>query len=130
MTAFLEHVNLTVAEPEATAAMLGRLFGWQVRWQGGAIHGGRSVHVGTPGQAGGQYLALYRGAGAQAAPADSYGMRAGLNHIAVVVDDLDATEARAAAEGFAPMNHADYEPGRRFYFRDGDGVEYEVVSYA
>ena len=31
--------------------------------------------------------------------------------------------------GFKPINHADYEPGRRFYFHDHDGIEYEVVSY-
>ncbi|MEM7190453.1 MAG: VOC family protein, partial [Pseudomonadota bacterium] len=24
----------------------------------------------------------------------------------------------------------DYEPGRRFYFADHDGIEFEVVSYA
>ncbi|HBR42432.1 MAG TPA: glyoxalase, partial [Sulfitobacter pontiacus] len=30
---------------------------------------------------------------------------------------------------FTPVNHADYEPGRRFYFRDHDGVEYELVQY-
>ncbi|HAI29601.1 MAG TPA: glyoxalase, partial [Thalassospira sp.] len=25
---------------------------------------------------------------------------------------------------------ADYEPGRRFYFRDENDIEFEVVSYA
>jgi hypothetical protein len=34
------------------------------------------------------------------------------------------------SEGFAPKNHADYEPGRRFYFDGPDGVEFEVNSYA
>lgn len=34
------------------------------------------------------------------------------------------------AAGFTPFNHGDYEPGRRFYFLDGDGIEYEIVSYA
>jgi hypothetical protein len=28
-----------------------------------------------------------------------------------------------------PFAHADYAPGRRFYFLDPDGIEYEVVSY-
>jgi len=53
-----------------------------------------------------------------------------LNHIGVQVDDLDATEARVIAAGLLPFSHADYEPGRRFYFLDPDGIEYEVVSYA
>ena len=123
--AFLEHVNLTVPDPEATAGRLQRLFGWQTRWQGGSIHGGRTVHVGTADQ----YLALYRGTGALARPGESYDTAGGLNHLAVVVDDLDATEARVKAEGIETHSHADYEPGRRFYFRDPDGVEYEIVSY-
>jgi catechol 2,3-dioxygenase-like lactoylglutathione lyase family enzyme len=53
-----------------------------------------------------------------------------LNHVGVVVEDLDATEAKVRAAGFAPHSHADYEPGRRFYFHDRDGIEFEVVSYA
>ena len=46
-----------------------------------------------------------------------------------VVDDLDATEARILAAGIETFSHADYEPGRRFYFNDADGIEFEVVSY-
>ena len=49
----------------------------------------------------------------------------------VVVDDLDARGGPGESGGVrAPFSHADYEPGRRFYFRDGDGIEWEVVSYA
>ena len=33
------------------------------------------------------------------------------------------------AAGLVPFNHGDYEPGRRFYFMDPDGIEYEIVSY-
>lgn len=123
----LEHVNVTVQDPDATAKMLIDLFGWEVRWQGDAIHGGRTVHVGT----GDDYLALYTGPGGQEqSPAqNSYLQRAGLNHIGVVVEDLDATEARVKALGYEPHSHADYEPGRRFYFHEENGVEIEVVCY-
>ena len=31
--------------------------------------------------------------------------------------------------GFTPYSHGDYEPGRRFYFTDGAGIEFEIVSY-
>jgi predicted enzyme related to lactoylglutathione lyase len=48
----------------------------------------------------------------------------------VVVDDLDAVEAKVNAMGFTAHSHADYAPGRRFYFHDMDGIEIEVVSYA
>jgi len=122
----LEHVNITVSDPAKTADMLNKLFGWTVRWKGAAINGGTTYHVGTDDQ----YLAVYTGPGGkQRAADDSYSMRGGLNHVGVVVDDLDAAEARVKALGFAPHSHADYEPGRRFYFRDHDGVEFELVSY-
>jgi len=125
--AVLEHVNVTVKDPDATAKMLCDLFGWHVRWSGDAINGGYSVHVGTADQ----YIVVYTGTPGKArAPAhDSYNQIGGLNHIGVVVGDLDATEDRVKALGFTPINHADYEPGRRFYFRDHDNIEIEVVSY-
>ncbi|TFI59132.1 VOC family protein [Sphingomonas parva] len=123
MAARLEHVNVTVSDAERTAALLGRLFGWRVRWSGCAMAGGRSVHVGSDDQ----YLALYT-------PPNGGGTRwpkgTPLNHVAVLVDDLDETEARVAEAGLTPFNHGDYAPGRRFYFLDGDGIEFEVVSYA
>lgn len=52
-----------------------------------------------------------------------------MNHLGVVVDDLDAVEAKVEALGFKSHRHADYDPGRRFYFYDADGVEIEVVQY-
>lgn len=121
----LEHVNMTVRDPAATAAWLREVFGWRIRWQGEAINRGTTIHVGEENT----YLALYVPAGEIADGPESYGLRGGLNHVGVVVDDLDATEARVLASGFRPHHHADYEPGRRFYFRDGDGIEWEVVSY-
>ena len=123
----LEHLNVTVADPDATAALLGDLFGWHVRWSGDAIHGGRTVHVGDEDT----YLAVYTGPGGaeQTDPDRSYLQRGGLNHIGVVVEDLDAVEAKVKAKGFQPHSHADYEPGRRFYFHEENGIEIEVVSY-
>ncbi|MCA0204091.1 MAG: VOC family protein [Proteobacteria bacterium] len=127
MQATLEHTNLTVTDPAATARWMEEVFGWHIRWQGPAIHGGRSIHVGGDDS----YLALYRPSDApRPAAARSYDTIGGLNHLAVTVADLDTTEAKVRAAGFTPHSHADYEPGRRFYFHDADGVEYEVVSYA
>ncbi len=125
---YLEHVNITVKDPDKTAKMLIELFGWHERWSGDAIHGGRTVHVGTDTS----YIALYTGPGGreQHAGDDSYLVRGGLNHIGIVVDDLDVAEARVVAMGMTPVSHADYEPGRRFYFHDADGIEFEVVSYS
>ncbi len=123
VTARLEHVNVTVSDPERTAALMERLFGWHVRWRGPAMSGGRTVHVGTDEQ----YLAVY--ARRDQGYPDGFARRGPLNHVAIVVDDLEAIEARVAEAGLIPFNHGDYEPGRRFYFLDQDGIEFEIVSY-
>jgi catechol 2,3-dioxygenase-like lactoylglutathione lyase family enzyme len=125
MTARLEHANYTVSDPAATAAWMQKLFGWHIRWEGDAMAGGHTKHVGTDSQ----YVALYTPGIATALKHGSYEVVGGLNHIAVVVDDLDATERAIKKHGFVTGNHADYEPGRRFYFHDADGIEYEVVQY-
>jgi len=123
--ACLEHVNITVADADRSAALIERLFGWQVRWAGPAMNGGRTVHVGTDRQ----YLALYSAADSGGRPLGwSKGMP--LNHVAIEVDDLEAMERKVVEAGLAPFGHGDYEPGRRFYFFDPDGIEFEVVSYA
>ncbi len=121
----LEHVNITVADPDATAALLCQLFDWQVRWAGKGMQTGRTVHVGEKDS----YVALFTYGAPKDRTEESYRTRGGLNHIAVVVDDLDQTEARIKDAGYKTVNHADYEPGRRFYFTEENGVEIEVVQY-
>lgn len=123
--AILEHVNVTVSDPVATADWLGRVFGWRLRWLGPAIHGGKTAHVGGDDF----YVALYAPTKQSAPAVESYGIRGGLNHIGVVVDDFDAAEKAVVAAGFQPHSHADYEPGRRFYFHDHDRIEWEVIAY-
>lgn len=43
---YIEHVNLTVSDPERMAKLLGDLFDWHVRWEGPARDNGRVIHVG------------------------------------------------------------------------------------
>ncbi|MGG9999621.1 VOC family protein [Pseudovibrio ascidiaceicola] len=123
---FLEHVNITVSDPIATASRLSDWFDWHVRWQGSARAGGTTVHVGTDDS----YIAVYSLGNTTATKEDNYVTHGSLNHVGVVVDDLDAVEKKVLAGGYETRNHADYEPGRRFYFDDDDGIEFEVVSYA
>lgn len=125
MQSQLEHLNITVPQPEATAEMLCTLFGWHIRWQGPAKDGGHSVHVGGDDS----YLALYAPKVPLQRAESSYGRINGLNHLGVVVDDLDAVEARVKDLGMVPHSHGDYAPGRRFYFHDDNGLEIEVVQY-
>ena len=121
----LEHVNITVPDPKASAAILIDLFGWHIRWQGEAKDNGFTVHVGDDGS----YLALYAPTKDLSPLGNTYSRVGGLNHVGVVVDDLEATEARVIAAGYQPHNHGDYEPGKRFYFDGPDGIEFEVVHY-
>ena len=121
----LEHLNFTVSDPHKTAAWIARVFGWSIRWEGPGMETGYSIHVGNDDT----YVALFRFEGDQSDLPDSYHTKGGLNHWAVVVDDLEATAAKIKAEGFKIGEHYDYEPGRRFYFYDGDGIEVEVVQY-
>lgn len=123
-TPFIEHVNVTVRDPARSAALMSALFGWHERWRGTARDGGLSIHVGSE-QA---YLAFYTGP--DGADADAFfekGMP--LNHIGIEVDNLDAAEQRVIAAGLKPFAHDDYHPGRRFYFFDENGIEFEIVSY-
>lgn len=122
--AYIEHVNLTVTNPARTAEMLISLFGWHIRWQGPARAGGYSIHVGSDDH----YLALY-GAAQSSDTSRYFSKGAPLNHIGIAVDDLADVEARAIKAGLKPFDHDDYDPGRRFYFLDQDGIEYEVISY-
>lgn len=122
----LEHVNVTVENPKDVAAELMDLFEWHIRWEGEAKDQGYTVHVGDE-QA---YLALYSPNRALAKNKSSYVVHSGLNHIGVVVPNLGAVENRVINAGYTPHNHADYEPGQRFYFDGPEGLEFEVVSYA
>ncbi|MFK7919052.1 MAG: VOC family protein [Ilumatobacter sp.] len=124
-TARLEHLNLTVTDPDATARLMGDLFDWQVRWSGPSKNEGYTVHVGSHED----YLALYRPPIMPTQSTDAGEQVNGLNHVALVVDDLDDVERRVRAAGLAPFNFGDYDPGRRFYFLDSDGIEFEIVSY-
>lgn len=121
----IEHVNLTVRDPARTAALLSIIFGWHIRWQGPARDGGFTIHCGSKDH----YVALYTGRDTAYTDRD-FAKGQPFNHVGVQVDDLDATEARVIATGLIPFSHDDNNPGRRFYFFDPDGIEYEVVSYA
>lgn len=121
----LEHVNVTVPDPKASAAILCDLFGWHIRWQGEAKDQGFTVHVGDADS----YLALYAPTKPLEPLGNTYVRVGGLNHIGVVVPSLANAEANVKAAGYTPHNHANYEPGERFYFDGPGGIEFEVIAY-
>jgi catechol 2,3-dioxygenase-like lactoylglutathione lyase family enzyme len=98
------------------------LCGWHERWRGPSQNGGWTIHVGSERD----YLAVHT----TGTPlAQRYVKGAPLNHVGLVVDDLEAAEQVVIAAGLEPFNHMDYEPRRRFYFFDWDGIEFELVNY-
>ena len=123
----LEHINFTVRDAKATAEELCALFDWKIRWHGEALDGqGNSYHVGSDDT----YLAIYSPNEATSEPgSDNYTTSKALNHIGLVVPDIDAMEQRVKDAGYAPGPQFDYEPGHRFYFFNRDGIEFEIVSY-
>jgi len=127
----IEHANLTVSDPERSAALLQQLCGWHERWRGPSLLSGWSLHVGNDSS----YIALYSGNFAgdridrQNDDAPRFRKGQPLNHVGLVVDDLAAAEAVVVEAGLEPFGHDDYDPGRRFYFFDWDGIEFEMVCY-
>lgn len=122
---FLEHVNLTVRDLDRSIDYYCKLLGLQVRWEGKALSERgtvRAAHVGGERC----YLALFEAEEPERAVSD-YG-HAGMNHFGLVVADLQATRERAVALGTPPHLDADYEPGKRFYICDPDGIELELVE--
>lgn len=117
----LEHVNISVTDANRTALLFEKLCGWRRRWEGAAMAGGQTIHLGTDDT----YIAIY----SNDSVAGAFSKGAPMNHIGLVVDDLDEAEREVIAAGLVPFSHGDYEPGRRFYFFDWDGIEWELVSY-
>ena len=121
-TARLEHVNISVTDPERTATLLERLTGWHRRWEGPAMNGGRTIHLGDDNA----YLAIH----SSPLVRRDFSKGVPMNHIGIAVEDIDAAEAVIIAEGLKSFSHSLYDPGpRSFYFLDHDGIEFEVVSY-
>lgn len=121
----IEHVNLTVSDVDRSANFFAGLLGWHQRWRGAATNGGETIHLGQAGE-GRNYIAFYTD------KADHSGQSKGkpLNHVGLLVNDLESAEDAVIAAGLVPFGHGDYAPGRRFYFFDWDGIEFEIVSYS
>lgn len=118
----LEHVNISVTDTDRIADLIARLTGWHRRWEGPAMAGGRTIHLGDADA----YLAIYSNPNVPG----SFAKGAPLNHIGIAVDDIDAAEAVVAKAGLIPFSHGRYDPGpRTFYFIDWDGIEFEIVAY-
>lgn len=122
--AYLEHANVTVRNPDQTAQRMINLFDWHIRWSGASMNKGHTIHVGTQEC----YIALYSHID-RAEPVGNSINIGNLNHLAVVVKDLDTTSDRAKSLGLEPFNFGNYEPGKRFYVMMDEELEIEIISY-
>ena len=126
----LEHVNITLTDLDrATRALQAIVPEWRVRgsgtWDDGHGHDLEWRHVGDDFQ----YLSLYATPPGGALQAS--GARMAFNHLALVVDDLDAALARLRALGVA-LDHigGSTEHRRSAYVRiEPERLEIELVAY-
>lgn len=119
----LEHVNFTVSDLDRSVGFYRELLDLDVRWKGKTSDGRDAAHVGDDRH----YLAIFQSAGPGRAENDY--ATVGINHFGFVVDSLDAAKKRLASMGVRIKAEMDYEPGRRLYFFDPDGIEVELVEY-
>jgi catechol 2,3-dioxygenase-like lactoylglutathione lyase family enzyme len=120
---FLEHVNMTVADVEKSAEFYCKLLDLKLRWRGTTSDGRPAAHVGNDRS----YFAFF-GATKPGKSKSDYHV-AGLNHFGLTVDNLEATKDRLVELGVTPHSEQDYDPGKRLYFFDPDGIEVELVEY-
>ena len=126
----LEHLNVSLTDLDrATRALQAIVPNWSVRgtglWDDGAGGSHAWRHVGDDFQ----YVALYEapaGRGLQAS-----GPRSAFNHLALVVDDLDAALARLRAIDI-PLDHIGGSTGHRrsaYVVIEPERLQIELVAY-
>lgn len=122
--ACLEHINLTVDNPDQLAELFCELFNWKIRWSGPSKDQGYTVHVGSENR----YFALYTHEKSTTTGLNylSHGM---VNHIGLVVNDAQAMEQRIINKGYETTNHRNYGVCRSFYFMADQTLEIEIVYY-
>ena len=126
----LEHLNVTLTDLDrATRALQAIVPEWSVRgtgtWEDGAGHTVAWRHVGDDFQ----YLALYQTPPGQQIQAS--GPRMAFNHLAFVVDDLDATLARLRAIDI-PLDHVGGSTEHRrsaYVMIEPERLQIELVAY-
>jgi lactoylglutathione lyase len=126
MSAQFVHTCIRVRDVEASMAFYGRL-GFEPRGRLN-FESAYNTYLGLPG--GGDVLELTVNVGRE----EPYDLGEGYNHMALVVDDLDALLADLARAGIHPERQP-YAPGGREEYRicfvaDPDGYRIELIDHA
>ena len=126
---YLEHANVTVPDIDASIEFLLTLEpNFQVRHDEQPKDSYRWAHIGSDQF----YIALQEPElGTQAPYADHKSYRNfGVNHLAWVVEDFEATKKRLLDKGYELVMDATPHPHRkRAYFHDNAGGEWEIIGY-
>ena len=123
----LEHANISVRDIEASIRFLQTAFPeFRIRFDGNDSDGTRWVHIGTDDT----YIALSPSNVDPAQRWKPYSGMPGVNHLAYVVDDVEALRKRLASAGYrdstVPNSHLHR---KRVYFNDPDGNDWEFIQY-
>ena len=126
MAAVLEHSNIHVKDVDGMIGFLRTAFPeFVIRHDAVDDDGKRWVHIGTDDT----YIALYE-ATTDLEPHKPYSGNPGMNHLAYVVDDVDALRDRLLAAGYTDSTVPNDHPHRkRIYFYDPEGTDWEFVQY-
>lgn len=117
MAVRLEHANLTVSDIEEIRFLQTAFPEFRVRGEGKSQDGGRWVHVGTDET----YIALSQARVEPNTRFKPYGGAPGVNHLAYVVDDVEALRSRLAAGDTRT-------PPRRMHIRIGHANIFTTVK--
>jgi catechol 2,3-dioxygenase-like lactoylglutathione lyase family enzyme len=131
MSSKLHHVGLSVADLDAAVEWYGRALAYEVKFRGEIPT--MRVTMGSLGGGGGLELLERRDSalGAQGLQPDQALLTRGWGHIALDVEDIDATYARLIAAGAGPVwpPRQSPEPGVSMAFvHDPEGNLIELVS--
>ncbi len=127
MTERLEHANLCVRDVDGMIRFLQTAFpDFRIRFDGPGERSERWVHVGTDET----YIALYQSTAQPERRWAPYKGLPGVNHLAYVVDDVDALRERLLSAGYEDSTVPNKHPYRkRVYFFDAEGNDWEFIQY-
>ncbi len=127
MDIYIEHANITVKSITESGRLLQAAFpAFRIRGEGDSLDK-HWVHIGDDVT----YLTLNEPLEKSGTLLEKDYTLSGLNHVAFVVDDLDAVNQRLQAAGYANDEKFQEESStrRRHYYVDGNGLEWEFVQY-
>ncbi len=122
----IEHINITVANIDKSCDYYYQLFGFEKSWEGTAFAekgNVRACHV----KKGDIYLSFFE-AEEMGSYQSNYGIN-GINHFALEVESLLPYREKLKHLNIKIHIDENYEPGKRIYFFDLNGVEIELVEY-